>query len=163
MSKRLSMRKIREILRLKWSLGLSNREIANSVKASPSTIGDCLRRAIRANLTWPLPIELNDKQIENIHKELKRKGVTRELLGYEYKQQHPQVISYSRFCDLYRQWLQKIDSCMRQNYKSGQYMFVDYAGLTIPIITNVNTGESGRLQQSRCGLSSTRRVGSSDS
>jgi transposase len=157
------MRKIKEVLRLKWDLRLSNREISSSIKVSPSTVGDCLRRAARAGLSWPLSTEIGEEDLEqklysparskapesshnidwsNINKELKRKGVTRELLWYEYKQEHPEGINYSRFCGLYRQWQGQIDYCMRQNHKVGQYLFIDYAGLTIPIIVNVDTGET---------------------
>jgi transposase len=167
MSKRLSMRKIKEVLRLKWDLGLSNREISNSIKVSPSTVGDCLRRVTRAGLSWPLPVDIGEEDLEqklysparsrapegshninwsNINKELRRKGVTRELLWYEYKQEHPEGINYSRFCDLYRQWQGQVDCCMRQNYKAGQYLFIDYAGLTIPVIVNVDTGETINAQ-----------------
>ncbi len=157
------MKKIKEILRLKWDLGLSNRDIANSIQISPSTVGDCLKRVARAGLMWPLPTDMDDEKLEqmlyspirnktpdgshdinwsNINLELKRKGVTRELLWHEYKQEHHAGISYSRFCDLYRSWQQTIDYSMRQNYKFGQYLFIDYAGLTIPIVTNVDTGET---------------------
>jgi len=163
MSKRLSMRKIKEILRLKWDLGLSNRDIANSIQISPSTVGDCIKRVARAKLEWPLLPVMEDEQLEQllyepirnkapaashdidwvrINLELKRKGVTRELLWYEYKQEQPEGISYSRFCDLYKAWQQNIDCCMRQNYKLGEYLLVDYAGLTIPVVVNIDTEET---------------------
>ena len=163
MSKRLSMREIKEILRLKWDLGLSNREISNSIKISPSTVGNCLKRVARAKLGWPLPADICEEELEKrlyfpprnkapeeshninwsyIHMELKRKGVTRELLWYEYKQEHPKGIHYSRFCDLYQQWQGQIDYCMRQNYKAGHYLFIDYAGLIVPVIVDVDTGET---------------------
>jgi transposase len=157
------MRKIKEVLRLKWDLGLSNRDISNSIQVSPSTVGDCLKRVSRAELTRALVADMEDEKLEqilyaplrnkapagshnidwgHINLELKRKGVTRELLWHEYKQEHPGGINYSRFCELYRAWQQTIDYCMRQNYKLGRYLFIDYAGLTIPIITNVDTGET---------------------
>ena len=157
------MKKIKEVLRLKWDLGLSNRDIANSIQISPSTIGDCLKRVAHAKLEWPLPANMDDERLEqmlyspirnrtpagshdidwsHINLELKRKGVTRELLWHEYKQEHPGGINYSRFCELYRSWQQTIDYSMRQNYKLGRYLFIDYAGQTIPIITDVDTGET---------------------
>ena len=104
------MRKIKEILRLHWELKLSNRSISNSIKVSNSTVGECLRRAKDAGLVWPLPAELDNEQLEQmlyrpvrdkvpagshevewseVHKELKRKNMTRYLLWDEYKQQHP--------------------------------------------------------------------------
>lgn len=161
------MKKIKEVLRLKWELGLSNRDIANSVQVSPSTVGECIRRAIRSGFCWPLQTDMDDERLEQmlyspvrskvpeesrsidwgyINKELKRKGVTRELLWHEYKIEHPDGINYSRFCELYQKWQQTIDCCMRQNYKLGQYLFIDYAGLTIPIVSNVDTGETIEAQ-----------------
>lgn len=98
----ISMRKIREILRLKWECQCSNHLISCSVGVSSSTVSECLRRARVANLSWPLPADLDDMQLETllyppvqrmtpadqgeidwtyIHKELKRKGVTLMSLG----------------------------------------------------------------------------------
>ena len=59
-AERLSMRTIREILRLKWDCRRSNREIAQSCKIARSTVAECLARAAAAGLTWPLPPDLDD-------------------------------------------------------------------------------------------------------
>jgi len=72
-----------------------------------------------------------------VHRELKRKGVTLSLLWMEYKAQHPQGYQYSRFCDLYREWAKTIDPCMRQDHKAGEKLFVDYCGLTVPVVDRV--------------------------
>lgn len=160
MSEKLSMRKIREILRLKWDLKCSNRQISASLGVSNSTIGERIRKAVRAELSWPLPSDLDDLKLEALlyaqssesiakqradweytYKELKRKGVTLQLLWYEYKSQYPQGLSYSRYCVLYNRWLNKLEVCLRQSYKYGEKTFVDYAGMTVPIISNINTGE----------------------
>ena len=69
-----------------------------------------------------------------IHKELKRKGVTLFLLWQEYKEVHPAGYQYSRFCDLYRAWAGTVDLPMRQNHKAGEKLFVDYAGQTMPVV-----------------------------
>jgi transposase len=159
MSEKLSMRKIKDILRLRSELSLSHRDIASSIKASSSTVGECLRRTKEAGLSWPLPEHLDDEQLEQmlyspirnqtsqishdfdwkqIHSELRRKGVTRYLLWYDYKQEHPEGLSYSRFCKRYRKWLKTIDACMRQTYKFGEKMFVDYTGVTISVMENGN-------------------------
>lgn len=131
--RRLSMRKIREILRLKWSLNLGLRQIARSCNLSHSTIGEYLARAQAAGITWPLPAELDDAALEEllfpgnnparrfspepdynwIHRELKRKEVTLQLLWTEYKQQQPDGYQYSRFCELYHAWRKIIDPPMR--------------------------------------------------
>lgn len=156
------MRKIREILRLKWECHCSYHLIACSVGVSSSTVRECLRRAAEASLSWPLDDGLDDTQLEillyppvkkrkdedqmeidwaYIHKELKRKAMTLMLLWQEYKGQCPQGIGYSRFCDLYRGWCGQLDVWMRQTHKAGEKCFVDYAGLTMPIVINSNTGE----------------------
>jgi len=152
--KRLSMRKIREILRLKFECGQSNRTIARSCSISRSTVADYLLRASAAGLTWPLPKELGDAGIERllfppqsiisktrqgpdwleIHRELKRKGVTLALLWQEYKERDPDGYQYSWFCKLYNKWAGTIDLVMRQDHRAGEKMFVDYAGQTVEIV-----------------------------
>ncbi|GAI22326.1 unnamed protein product, partial [marine sediment metagenome] len=122
-SRRLSMRKIKEVLRLKWECGCSIRKIAKSCNIARSTVSEYLTRAENAGLSWPLPCDLDDSAIENLlfpveqrqpcinrqmptmgylFQELKRKAVTLQLLWYEYKQANPDGYQYSHFCDLYR-------------------------------------------------------------
>ena len=120
------MRKIRDILRLRLAAGLSIRQIRHSTKASIGAIQKLLVRADELGLSWPLPEGLNDQQLaqlfypgadtrvnsryqipdwSTIHQELKRKGMTKQLLWEEYTQQYPnQCYSYSQFCDRYRHW-----------------------------------------------------------
>jgi len=152
--RRISMRKIREVLRLKWQHNLSNRKIAHSCSVSHSTVREYLLRVKLAGLSWPLPAELDDGTLENllfpppgpispdrrqmpdmdyVHKELKRKSVTLQLLWYEYREANPQGYQYSRFCELYRQWVGKLDVCLRQHHRAGEKLFIDYAGQTVPI------------------------------
>lgn len=151
-SGRISMRKIREVLRLKYELGLSQREIAISCVVSKTCVHRYIQRAQQIELTWPLPETLDDKELEcllfpselklqhtppdwsNIHQEMKRKGVTLDLLWSEYQSREPNGISYSRFCQLYRDFKQTLEPVMRQVHKAGEKLFVDYAGLTIPWI-----------------------------
>jgi hypothetical protein len=143
------MRKIREILRLRSS-GLSPRRIATSVGAALSTIQECLRRAIQAGLSWPLPDEFDDERIESllypqkpredavplpdfarVQRELARPGVTRMLLWQEYKAEHPDGLQYTAFCIHYRKWLERIaEPVMRFEHRAGDKCFVDYAGQT---------------------------------
>lgn len=75
-----------------------------------------------------------------IHRELKRAGVTLQLLSEEYRGQHPDGYGYSRFCELYRAWEGKLTPTMRQTHIAGERMFVDYAGTTIDIF-DAETGE----------------------
>jgi len=163
---RLSMRKIKEILRLKWECGLSEQKIAQSCGVARSTVGDYLLRAGAAGLTWPLPEELSELELErrlfsshrgrcrvehplpdwaSIHKEKKRKGVTLALLWSEYKQEHPTGYQYTQFCEHYRRWKEHLDTCLRQEHKAGEKLFVDYCGQTIPVIERT-TGETKEAQ-----------------
>jgi len=165
--KRLSMRKIREVLRLGYDLKLSARQIAKSCNLARSTVSDYLSRARNAGFSWPLPAELDDTALESllyppaaqdvpqgkrqmlpmgyIHRELKKKGVTLQLLWYEYKENRPEGYQYSQFCELYRRWASKLDLSLRQQHRAGKKLFVDYAGDTIPLI-NPQTGEITQAQ-----------------
>ena len=146
-AKRLSMRKIREVLRLQAS-GMSNRKIAQSLHLSRPAVANYLHRAAAAGLRWPLPPELSDTAIEQrlfpppptravrdqtlpdwqwVHRELKRKGVTLFLLWQEYLEQHPSGYQYSWFCDRYREWRGKLDVVMRQDHRAGEKLFADEA------------------------------------
>jgi transposase len=158
---RLTMRKIREILRLKWEIGMSNRTIARSCRVSHSTVGEYVKRAETAGLRWPLPEELDEEQLYNllfprmgqadkqaiplpdwdkVHLELRKKGVTLRLLWEEYLGQYPAGYSYSQFCDLYRRWAKKLNPTMRIKHEAGEKMFVDYAGQTMEVVDR-ETGE----------------------
>ena len=160
------MRKIRETLRLHFDGGLGQRPIARCLNISRTTVGDYLRRAAATGLGWPLPEALTDQQLyallfpssapvapaarplldfTTIHTELKRKGMTLMLLWEEYLSVHPQGYRYSQFCELYRQWANKLKLSMRQNHKAGEKLFVDYAGQTVPIV-DPQTGEIHEAQ-----------------
>ncbi len=160
-NRRLSMRKIKEVLRLHQEIGFSERQIAKSCDISRSTVKEYLHRVQRAGLGWPLPADLDDAQLENLlfsstepiapekrgmppidalYQELKKKGVTLQLLWCEYKQANPEGYQYSQFCKLYQNWVDKLDVCLRQEYRAGEKLFVDYAGQTIPV-QNPLTGE----------------------
>lgn len=165
-AKRLSMRKIREVLRLKWSLGLSQRAIGRSCGVGHTVVAEYLKRAEKAGLGWPLPPELDNSQLDQLlfpapshlpasqrplpdwpklHQELKRKGVTLSLLWEEYKAENPDGFQYSRFCELYAEWAETLDVVMRQQHRAGEKLFVDYAGQTIPVVERA-TGEVREAQ-----------------
>jgi len=158
------MRKVREVLRLKHALGLSERQIAASVGVSRSTVAEYLRRAGAAGITWPVPEGMYDAELErrlftlpsfepkptrwlpdwdHVHKELKRHGVTLLLLWEEYRAQHVDGYGYSRFCDLYRDWLKTVSPTMRQTHAAGEKLFVDWAGDTVPVFDAI-TGQERR-------------------
>ena len=158
---RLSMRKIKEVLRLKWVNDLSDRKIAQSCNVSRPAVANYIERAEQAGLSWPLPDTLNDTELERllfptrhklsgrdrlppdllkVHQELQKKNVTLFLLWQEYREQHPKGYQYSWFCDQYRNWLGKRDLSMRQTHRAGEKLFVDYAGHTLSVI-DPRTGE----------------------
>lgn len=153
-TKRLTMRKIREILRLRFECKLTLSQIATSCGIGSSTVSDYLKRFKASSLTWPLPSKIDDTRLEHrlfpsacidvarkraspdwntIHKELRRKSVTLILLWQEYKEQNPDGYQYSQFCHLYHQWTGHIDPVMRQEHLAGEKLFVDYAGQTVNV------------------------------
>lgn len=152
---RLSMRKIIEALRLHVEHNRTNREIAQAIGVSPTTVGQYLRRAREAGLSYPLPDDLADDAIELrlfppvvvskdvvrntpdwalVHQEMRKKHVTLDLLWQEYKAQHPDGYRYSWFCEHYRKWVGKLSVSMRQTHTPGEKLFVDYTGQTLAII-----------------------------
>ena len=160
------MRKISEIIRLKWECGLSNRRIAQSCSIGRTTVAEYLSRAAAAGLSWPLPAEMDEAMLERllfppptlvapsdrllpdwsqVHTELRRKGVTLQLLWEEYKARAPQGYQYSRFCEMYRMWRGKLTLWMRQEHKAGEKLFVDYCGQTMPVV-DPSTGEVRQAQ-----------------
>lgn len=158
-AERLSMRRIREVLRLK-ALGASGRQIARSLKLGVGTVSDYLARAKVAGVTWPLPEDLGDEALEKqlfrtnedqrrgrpapdfawVHGELRKKHVTLMLLWQEYKAREPEGYQLSQFCDLYRRWSRKLEITMRQEHKGGEKLFVDFSGDGIPWLDR-STGE----------------------
>lgn len=160
-ARRLSMRKIKEVLRLKCESDCSIRQIAKSCNIGRGTVKEYLLRAEKAGLSWPLSPDLDDVALENlffpraqyipqdrrqmppmeyIHRELRRKSVTLQLLWYEYKQANSEGYQYSQFCELYRRWAKKLDVCLRQEHRAGEKLFIDYAGQTAPL-TDPATGK----------------------
>jgi transposase len=154
------MRKVRDVLRLS-AAGLSKRKIAASLGMSATAARDCIWRAHRAGLAWPLLADLTDEELEYrlyppptvaardrrpqpewaaVHRELRRPGVTLQLLWEEHRAVHPDGYGYSRYCELYRAWAVRLSPTMRQSHVAGERMFVDYAGTTLEVI-DPSTGE----------------------
>lgn len=155
-NRRLSMRKIREVLRLKYDCGTSEREIARSCQVSRSTVADYIRRAAAAKLNWAEASALSQTELEDrlfptehipstvkrpvpdceyIYNELRtyRKfNLTLSQLWLEYKQNHPDGYQYTQFCEHYWRWRGKLDYVMRQEHRAGEKLFIDYSdGLSI--------------------------------
>jgi len=159
---RLTVRKIKEIVRLKYEAKLSNRAIAGACNVSNSTVGEYLRRVEAAGIAWPLG-EISEEELykklfpekgvviaertphmpdwKEVQKEKQKKGVSLQLLWQEYKEAYPEGYQYSQYCEHYRRWKKsQVEPSMHNEHKGGEQMQVDYAGLKIPI-TNRETGE----------------------
>jgi len=158
---RVTMRKIREILRLAWSCGQSRKSIAIGFGVGKTTVTDTVARAKAAGFCWPLP-DIDDDALERLlyppvlhptcrqvplpdwntlHNELgTHKNLTLMLLWQEYKEVTPDGFQYSHFCDLYRKWHKRLDISMRQLHIAGEKLFVDYCGQTLPVV-DISTGE----------------------
>ena len=154
-----SLGQIKEILRLKKQRQLSVREIARSCAVPASTVGDYLKRAELAGLSWPLPEEWTQEQIgerwlgvwdaapevpqalpdwAHLPEELRRPSVTLRLFWQEYRQNHPAGYGYSRCCELYDRWAGTLDPVRRPVHSPGAKMFVDWAGQTLLIDTGTD-------------------------
>ena len=161
-AERVSMRRVREMLRLKYEAGASDRAIARSIGVARSTVRLCLDRVAGAGLAWPLPETLTDCALEAllfagagammgqrrksepdwplVHRELRRPGVTLMLLWEEYRATDPGGYGYSRWCELYRAWEGRLSPTMRQVHPAGERLFVDFAGQTVEVVDPA-TGE----------------------
>lgn len=161
-TERLSMRHIREVLRLHHSVGMSQRSVARSLGLAQGTVSKYLNRTRRAGLTWPLPPELDDDvRLENrlypppsvlpsddrpqpdwtvVHRELRRPSVTLMLLWEEYCDTTSDGFSYSWFCERYKEWAGRLKPTLRQVHVAGEKLFVDYSGHTMEVIDGL-TGE----------------------
>ena len=162
----ISMRKVREILRLGLARQLSDREIARSLCVSHITVARYIVLAEKAALTYDKVRGMDDAVLlrllekdkaplkkrsypepdwNYIHAELKRKSVTLELLWQEYKSVYPEGYQHTQFCELYSRWREKLNPSMHQVHKAGEKMFVDYAGQTVPIHDRL----TGKIRQSQ--------------
>jgi transposase len=157
--KGLSVRKLKEILRLSLECGLDRREIARSLSVSHTTVNGYVGRAEELGLSYAGVEGMSEEELEcllrreeagsgssfldsargrpqpdwdGVHRELKKKGVTLQLLWQEYKEVHPEGYQLSQFYERYRQWKGKLSLSMWQDYRAGEKLFVDYAGQTVP-------------------------------
>ncbi|WXA88066.1 IS21 family transposase [Pendulispora rubella] len=160
------MRKVREVLRLKFECGRTHAEIAASTVIGETTVGDYLKRARACGLTWEEARPLSDAEVEArlfryggrneppsrvpidfawVHRELSKPAVTLQTLWVEYRDgamgQAPlRAYEYSRFCALYARWKKKLSVVMRQVHRAGEKVFIDYSGRK-PHIVDPQTGE----------------------
>ena len=163
---RAAMRKIREALRLCLAEGLSPRQAGIATGLPRSTVRRYVVRAIEVGLGWPLPPDLDDRALEErlygraappptderpvpdwglVHRELRRKSVTLQLLWTEYRAGCPDGFGYTWFTERYRAYAGRLDLVLRHDHRAGEKAFVDFAGQTIPI-TDPATGEIWQAQ-----------------
>ena len=162
---RIPMRQFIEIMRLKYEAKLSNHKVALAAGVSKGAVSKYLHLAAARGVTWPLPEGTDEAQLERllfpatekpsrfakpdyfqVHQELKRKGVTLQLLWAEYVAVHgDRAYRYSQYCHRYRQWRKKQRRSMRQVHRAGEKTFIDYCGPTVPVICR-HTGEIRQAQ-----------------
>jgi transposase len=153
---------IRSILRLTFEQGLSIRAVSERLKMSKTSVSTYLLRARESGLAvWPLPPGLDDDDVleqrlfrrmgrpprdtdepswPKVASELKRKGVTLNLLWQEYREAHPDGYGYTWFCCRFADHESRAKPTYRSRHVGGVAMECDYAGHTIPII-DPSTGE----------------------
>ena len=159
------MRKITEVLRLKFEAKLSHATIARAVGLSKGAVNKYVSLAQARGLSWPLPEGLDEAGLEallyppratstryvepdyaRLHTELRRKGVTLQLLWSEYAAAAgAQAYRYSQFCERYRQWVKRQRRSLRQVHRAGEKLFIDYCGPTVPVV-DATTGEQRQAQ-----------------
>lgn len=163
---RVLMSKIRQALQLLADSGLSARQVAAALGISKSTVSDIAMYARDAGVDWALARTLSDDELQArlyppprprsstrhepdyaaLHQELKRPGVTLQLLWEEYRAGVGEAAyRYSAFCAKYRAWAKSLKRSMRQIHPGGERLFVDYAGQTVPVV-DAGTGEIRRAQ-----------------
>jgi len=161
------MRRIREVIRLKHELGRNHRQISAATGLSKGSVSSYLKRAREAGVTWEMAAALSESELEAqlfktpnhappmgrvpidfewVHREMRRRGVTLQLLWVEYRDaatddpQGRRPYQYSQFCDRYRQFRGCVDASMRQQHRAGEKAFLDYSGLR-PTIVDRKSGE----------------------
>ena len=165
----ISMKKLREVLRLHIGMNLSSRQTQKATSVSKTTIQDYAKRfkasdleidtinlltddALKAKL-YPAPLSLSHRSkplpnMEYIHSQLQQRRKTKVslmLLWEEYKAQHPDGYEYTQFRVHYARYNHKLNPSMRQIHIGGEKVFVDYSGLTMPIY-DIKTGEITKAQ-----------------
>jgi transposase len=159
MRRRKSMRRIKEALFLSLDKGLNQSQVAGALTLARSTVQDYLHRAARAGLTPKALATLTEEALEKmlfrreapeplrpepdcsyLHSELRKTGVTLQLLWEEYRKEHAGGLGYTQFCERYRAYVRKLSVSMRQTHKAGEKGYVDYSGKK-PHLVDKDTGE----------------------
>ena len=153
-TKRMSLRMIKDVIRLKWQAGLSHEQIAGTLKISKGAVAKYVSLATVAGLDWQTVQGWSEQKLESallprsaasqpfvepdwsrIHRELDRKGMTLMLLWQEYVEAHPngRTWRYTQFCEHYKAFARTLKRSMRQHRLAGEKLFIDFAGSTVPL------------------------------
>jgi len=167
--RRIQMSKIKEVLRLKYSNSLSNRQIQTMTGVSRNSVANYIKLYVVLGIDIDKILELSDTELNalflptkvkkpneyaqllshpdwnEVRIELSKKGMTRALLWEELKAKQPDLYSYSQFNRYYARYLKKLNPSMRQVHYAGDKLFIDYSGVTMAI-TNQITGETSKAQ-----------------
>ena len=150
----MSLRMIKDLIRLKWHARLSHAQIAATLKISKGVVAKYVALAEAAGLDWQRAQGLSEQALATalqprsvaaqpvvvpdwarIHRELDRKGVTLTLLWQEYVAAHPEgrTWRYTQFCEHYKAFAGTLKRSMRQHRRAGEKLFVDFAGPTVAL------------------------------
>ncbi len=166
--RRLSMSTVKEVLRLKYLGDLSNRNIETLGIASRSAVSNFTSSFEKSGLEIHQALEMPEQELLSllfpglkqyhgkrtakphpdwnyIHTELSKKGMTRQLLWEEYKEQHSDGYGYTQFKEYYNRYKKSLNPSMRQIHYAGDKLFVDFSGLTMPVVDAVS-GEVKKAQ-----------------
>jgi transposase len=160
--RRISMDKLREIIRLKEHAHLSERAISRALTVSRPIVKQYIHEVDRAGLDYAAIQNMDDDtlleilqgggksqskryevlrtQFDTLAKELKRPGVTLQRLWQEYRHTHPDGYSYSQFCFHFQLWRNSSELTMHMTHKAGDKMFVDFTGKKLAVVDR-QTGE----------------------
>ena len=162
------MSKIKEVLRLKYLNQLSNRQIQSITGVSRNSVANYMKIYLELDTSIDEILALSDKDLEDlfhpqkisktkikkstyepnwseVQQELTRKGMTRKLLYEEIKESNPDIYSYSQFNRNYKKHVKLLNPSMRQIHYGGDKLFIDYSGLTMPIVDAI-TGIISKAQ-----------------
>lgn len=161
------MHTIQEALRLTYLSKLSSRQVSLLTNISQTTVLDYCSRFKKVSVPIEELMEYDNAKVisllypeivssrktttrphpdwDQVHAELKQKGMTRLLLWEEYKEQHPDGYGYTQFKEYYNRFIKTINPSMRQIHYAGDKLFVDFSGLTMPVV-NARTGEIHKAQ-----------------
>ena len=173
-TQRLSMRRIKQLLTMRFGAGASTREIARELGVAPSTVREYLGRAAAAGIGWPLAADVTDESLmarlfvnagvragaryhaepdwSALVRELKRPGVNLLVLWEEYRAVHPEGYAYSRFCQLFREF-ERLHPRLRRRQKCASKARIIYGGRFHPescrLIRKLTSDAVGQLASSK--------------